>query len=160
LTVSIIIIYITTRLKKFILPLLIILFLANLFQITAQYLHDKKSDFSLTNFYGNGPYKPVAEFLKQKLQTDAKILTFDPIGYYWGGQYYDYYEIGAHRPENFPAIIEGLKNNKISAIALPRNNFGDLTFWGNQDNFDINGHVNDRFNFRSIGGESGIDIWY
>lgn len=140
---------------------LIFLIFFQIAQIAAQYWHDVNAKYSLTNFYGNGLYKPVAELLKQNLPPDATILTFDPIGYYWGGTYYDYYQMGYHRINDPEIFKEAFLNDKIAAIALPREYIFEYAANIKKTGFDLNKYLANNYkNKRNFGGEKGIAVWF
>lgn len=140
---------------------LVFLLFFQLFQTATQYWHDVNAKYSLTNFYGNGPYKPAAELLKQNLPPDATILTFDPIGYYWGGKYYDYYQMGYHRVQDIKIIKNALLDGKISAIALPTEYIDQYTENVQKQGLDFKKYLAENYqNHLNFGGEKGIEVWY
>ena len=147
--------------KHLIFYLLVVIFL-NLLQITVQYVHDAKSNYSLTNFYGHGGYKQSGQFLKDKFTNkDVAILTIDPVGYYWQGKYFDYYQMGYHRINDPEIFKDAFLNNKIAAVALPKEYARQYATNIKKTGFDFNKYLANNYkNKRNFGGEKGIEVWY
>ena len=94
LAISALFIFLVKNSEIFMFKFLILLLFLNFAQMALQNLHNVKSHFSLTNFYGLSGSKNAGLFLKRELDPDSVILTLDQIAYYWNGQYYDYGAFG------------------------------------------------------------------
>lgn len=159
LALTILFTYLATKLKIYATVMVTILLL-NFAQLTAQNIHDLKSNYSLTNFYGHGSYRQAGMFLQQTIGDQNKvILTFDPVGYYWGEKYFDYYIITSRADADQTVSI--LKNQHLDAIALPRLYLAEIESIAAGTSLDFTSFLAENFkNHQNFGGEKGIEIFY
>lgn len=159
LAAATILIFISVIYKKF-LPLLLVLIALNIGQFTIQNIHNLTSDYSLTNFYGTSGFRKSAEFLKDIIEPHKVILTSDPISYYWGQKYYDYYIISGTKIKD-KKILEILNSANIEAIALPSPYMDDIRRLTKENGFDMNTYLMLNFpNHKTFGVNKGVDVYY
>lgn len=152
LALGIILVCLAIIYKKRLNSVIYILFLVQIGQITIQYLHDLRSNYSLTNFYSYGGYKEAGKIMQSFLDKNKDtIYTFDPVGYYWEGKYFDHYQLGPHKEKHL-IIKSAFETGNIAAIALPDINYEELKL--------ILKSVPYYSNFINIGGKRGINILY
>ena len=132
------------------------------FQIIAQNIHDLKSPYSLTNFYGYGGYREAGQFLKNQFHQNNLILTFDPVAYYWQGEYVDFNLFGTlHSGVNFSLITDLLSQGSFAAIALPDIYLKELENASSTYKLDYQTAIKTRFkNHVNFGGVKGIEVYY
>ena len=65
-----------------------------------------RSDTSWTGYRGQGGFEAAGRFLRLTLPEGAKILAPDPVGFYYGGPYYDPALIEAY-PDRFTRLVDG-----------------------------------------------------
>lgn len=155
-----IIVLIKTRQFNYLLPLVLVYL--SIGQFTIQYIHDFKSDYSLTNFYGVSGSRDAARFLKDQFHgQDDIIFTFDPIAYYWQGRYFDFVNSTNKLHMNEQQLVDIFKNGRIVAIALPEvyiNNLSDIL---KRYDLDFMQLLSQNYpNYQHFGNKMGIEVYY
>lgn len=131
-------------------------------QLTLQYLHDLKSNFSLTNFYGVSGSKQAGLFLKEKFKNQEVIIfTYDPVAYYWGGRYYDNNNLLLNKNKNPQFFIEILSQNQISAFALPRIYYDEIERIAKGYGVNFSGYLLKNYPYyKKFGGSLSTEVYY
>ncbi len=77
-----------------------------------------RSNVSWTGFRGNGGFQNTGVFLAYSLPKDAPILGPDPVGYYYGGPFYDVSLIQPY-PERWGKMLESDYKNLRAWVYFP-----------------------------------------
>lgn len=161
LAIGLVSIAVSSRLKTALLPLLMTLLFLNLGQFTMQVIHDARSTFSLTNFYGSSGSRDAGNFLKKEFESkDATVFTFDPVAYYWDGRYYEYTSL-APLEDRHPQLLQALFSGEVTAIALPQVYVDELHRIAMENDRDFQHYLSENFQeHKNFGGEKGVEVWY
>jgi hypothetical protein len=131
-------------------------------QLTIQYVHDLKSNYSLTNFYGTSGVKEGATYLRKNLnQAEDIIFTFDPVAYYWGGRYYDFVNSTNGLDLTDKELIAVISSDSISAFALPKAYYDELALIARDYGFDFNSFLLRHYkNYKKFGENIPTEVYY
>lgn len=131
-------------------------------QLTIQYASDLKSNYSLTNFYGTSGSKDAAIYLKSVLDTNSDVVfTYDPVAYYWNGQYYDFVNSTNKLYLTHEELVEVLSSDSISAFALPKQYYDELALISGNYGFDFNKFLSTNYrNYKLFGENIPTEVYY
>ncbi|MBU6500568.1 MAG: glycosyltransferase family 39 protein [Patescibacteria group bacterium] len=81
---------------------------------------DFQKPYSLSAYYGNYGFKAAGEFVKNIAGPNDVIAAVDPVGYYYGGKYYD-------ATAYLGGGIPGVKPTIVAVYDVPAHRFDELT---------------------------------